>query len=438
MFRAGRYEDAVALFHFFFEQSNIVPNVVSYNFLINTHCDAGRVDVAVDVYRHMLANAPFSRRRLPTATSRRGSWGQSHNGGHGLAQGDAEQGHGADSLVYNNLMAGFIDLGNMDKALELFEELRERCLVYDGVVHATLMEGYFKRGMEKEAMESYQSLLDRQFKMNAVTCNTLLEALLKREKVKEAEALFEHMLSAHNPPSFQAMNTDTYNIMVFHRTGTKPCTMDVGCFNNIISKLCERGLIAGAEKLFEEMPAKSVNPDEATYGFLIDAFFRDDREADALRLFEKMISGGESAPRVNVGSYNKVFKELVKVGRAKGLRPDQVSYSILIKGLCLEGSLDRARYLLEEMLRSGTAASPELQEAVMEAFGKGGRMEEMSRLFAERADGAAPLLLGSKLEVDGAETLHQVVIYHLSLLFFINSHRHGCLPFFQSGRYTSS
>lgn len=56
------------------------------------------------------------------------------------------RGHGADSLVYNKLIARFIDLRNMDKALELFEEFRERCKV----VHATFMEAYFKQGKDKK------------------------------------------------------------------------------------------------------------------------------------------------------------------------------------------------------------------------------------------------------------------------------------------------
>jgi pentatricopeptide repeat protein len=50
---------------------------------------------------------------------------------------------GADSLVYNNLIASYIDLDDWDKAFKLFKELTSA--VYDGVVHTTFMEGYWKR-----------------------------------------------------------------------------------------------------------------------------------------------------------------------------------------------------------------------------------------------------------------------------------------------------
>ena len=384
------------------------------------------MDVALQVYRHILAHAPFSPSPVTYRHLTKGLVSSNRiSDAMDLLREMLHRGHGADSLVYNNLIGGFIDLDNTEKALELFDELKERCLVYDGVVHATIMEGYFNKGMEKEAMDSYQSLLDRQFKMSAVTCNTLLEVLLKRGKAKEAESLFDQMLSAHNPPSFQAMNSETFTIMVnesfkkgtpeeavevFHRVGTKPCTMDVISYNNIIGKLCERGLIGEAQKLFDEMPAKSVNPDEKTYNFLIDAFFKEGGITDALNLFEKMISGGESGPRISVASFNKVFEELAKASkvnsaleifgrmREKGLRPDQTSYSILIRGLCSEMGLDQARCLIDEMLRSGIHVSNELKETVMEAFVRGGRADEINELFADKSvNGAAPPLVNGQV-----------------------------------------
>eukprot|EP00268_Persea_americana_P036142 TRINITY_DN3561_c0_g1_i1.p1 TRINITY_DN3561_c0_g1~~TRINITY_DN3561_c0_g1_i1.p1 ORF type:complete len:489 (-),score=94.05 TRINITY_DN3561_c0_g1_i1:342-1628(-) len=411
MLRGHRHDDVVALFRFFFQQSNIVPNIVSYNVLINTHCDAGRVDTALEIYQHILAHAPFSPspisyRHLTKGLTDSGRISEAVD----LLREMLNRGHGADSLVYNTLMDGFIKLGNMDKALELFDELRERCLVYDGVVHATLMDAYFKQGKEKEAMDSYRALLDRQFKMNAVTCNTLLEVLLKHGKMTDALALFDHMLTAHTPPQFHSMNTDSYNLMVneycrlkkfgeaivlFKRTATKPCVMDVGCYNNIIGKLCaEDGWVSEAEKLFDEMPAKSVNPDVATYGFLIDGYFRDGRVEDVLRLFGKMV--GEAGLKADVGFYNKVLDGLVANDRIeeamevygkmaeRELKPDLRTYEILGSGLCREGRLDQSLGLLEEMVRNGVVASPTIREVALDAFGKAGRSMEVERLFEEK------------------------------------------------------
>ncbi|KAF9606436.1 hypothetical protein IFM89_025145 [Coptis chinensis] len=150
MYHAARYEEAISLFQFFFNQSNIVPNIVSYNVLINTHCDASRVYVALDVYAHILANVPFgpssvTYRHLTKRLVEADRISDAMN----LLREMLNKGHGADSLVYNNLISGFLELGNLERANEFFDELRERCLVYDGTVNATYIEWFFKKGMRQ-------------------------------------------------------------------------------------------------------------------------------------------------------------------------------------------------------------------------------------------------------------------------------------------------
>ncbi|XP_020221146.1 pentatricopeptide repeat-containing protein At1g10270, partial [Cajanus cajan] len=410
MYRSKRYDEAIALFHFFFKQSNIVPNIVSYNNVINTHCDQGRVDVALDVYRHVLANSPFSPSPVTYRHLTKGLIQQSRiSEALDLLREMLTKGHGADSLVYNNLISGFLLLENLDKANELFDELKERCLVYDGVVNATFMEWFFSQGRDKEAMESYKSLLERQFRMTPATCNVLLEVLLKHAKKTEAWALFDHMLDNHTPPNFQAVNSDTFNIMVnecfklgnfeealatFKKVGTKPNSkpfaMDVAGYNNIIARFCENGMLSQAETLFEELCSKSLSPDVPTHRTLIEAYLRMERIDDALRVFNRMVDAGL---RVVASFGNTVFDELIKNGKAidcaqilskmgeKDPKPDPTCYEVVIKGLCAEGLLDKSRELLDEVMRYGVGVTSALRDFVTDVFKRAGRGDEIERLL---------------------------------------------------------
>ncbi|CAI9294207.1 unnamed protein product [Lactuca saligna] len=101
MYRAKRYLDAIALFAYFFKQSNIVPNVVSYNFLIVSHCENGEVDKALEVYQHIKDNAPFSPsavtfRHLTKGLIDAGRIDEAVN----LLWKMVNDGHGADSIVF--------------------------------------------------------------------------------------------------------------------------------------------------------------------------------------------------------------------------------------------------------------------------------------------------------------------------------------------------
>ncbi|KAK4793732.1 hypothetical protein SAY86_024167 [Trapa natans] len=411
MYRAKRYNDAIALFQFFFNQSNIVPNVVSYNNLINAHCDMGNVDTGLEVYRHIIANAPFSPssvtyRHLTKGLIDVGRIEDALN----LLREMLNNGHGADSSVYNNLISGFLNLGNLEKANELFDELKERCLVYDGVVNATFMDWFFKQGREKEAMDSYKSLLDRQFRMVPATCNILIEVLLRYGKKVEAWAMFDQMLDNHTPPNIHALNSDTFNLMVnecfkngqleeaiatFRKVGTKagsrPFSMDVAGYANIITRYCEHGMLAEADNLFKELTSKSLAPDVPSHRTMIEAYMKAERMDDALSMFHRMVDAGL---RVVANFGNRVFEELIENGKAvdcgqiltkmgeKDPKPDPTCYEIVVRGLCNEGSLDAAQDMVGQMVRYGVGLTPSLREFVCAAFGDVGRGEEIERLLS--------------------------------------------------------
>ncbi|KAI3770435.1 hypothetical protein L6452_01568 [Arctium lappa] len=418
MYRANRYLDAIALFTYFFKQSNIVPNVVSYNFLIISHCENGEVDKALEVYQHIKENAPFSPsavtfRHLTKGLIDAGRIDEAVN----LLWKMVGDGHGADSHVFNNIISGFLNLDNLEKANEFFDELKSRCMVYDGIVNATFMEWFFTKGRPKEAMESYKSLLDKEFKMVPPTCNVLLEVLLKWGKKAEAEALFDSMLDRHTPPVVQAVNSDTFNLMVnecfkmgkgseaysvFKKAGkapkSKPFAMDTAGFNNMIARYCESDMVDDAEKMFVELCSKSLSPDVNTYRTLIDAYFKAGRIDDAMEKYIKMVDAGL---RVIPTYANKWFSELIEKGKIvdcepiltkmaeRDPKPDATTYDIVIRALCGASNYDTSLLLLQQMVRYGVGVAPVLKEYVLEVFDKVGRREEIDRLINARWPGYA-------------------------------------------------
>ncbi|PPD91407.1 hypothetical protein GOBAR_DD11641 [Gossypium barbadense] len=360
------------IYHLFGPNSFIINYAqhVYVSVYIRTFCDRGEVDIAIQVYHEILEKAPFNPSPVTYAHLTKGLIDAGRIGEM------LNKGHGADSLVFNNLISGFLNLGNLDKANELFDELKERYLVYDGVVNATFMEWWFNRGKDKEAMESYKSLLDRKFKMPPPTCNTLLEVLLKHGKTKEAWTSFEDMLDNHTPPNTQAVNSDTFNIMVNEcfklgnieeaiKTYKKPFAMDVAGYNNIITRFCEHGMLSVAEKFFQELCGKSLTPDVPMYRTMIDAYLKAERVDDALRSFTKMV---ETGLRVVASFGTRVFSEFLKNGKnleAKEPKPDASIYDVVVRGLCNADELDKSLDVLDQMMKYSIGVTPALQEFVL-------------------------------------------------------------------------
>ncbi|KAL7082308.1 hypothetical protein ACP275_14G091100 [Erythranthe tilingii] len=410
MYRGKRYNDAKALFQYFFRQFNIIPNIVSYNNLIVSHCESNEIDDALKVYADILENAPYS----PSAVTYRHLTkglidAERMNDAVDLLREMLNKGHGADSLVFNNVILGFLNLGNLEKANELFDELKERCTVYDGVVNATFMEWFFNQGKPKEAMESYRDLMSRNYRMVPATRNVLLETLLRHGKKKEAWDLFNDMLDDHTPPTFQAVNSETFNMMVnecfkegkveeamevFKRSGkgvkSKPFQMDVAGFNNMMTRLCELDMMDEAEQYYKQLCDKSLSPDVNTYKTMIDAYIKVDRVDNVVEKYAKMVEVGL---RVIPPYANKWFGFLIEKGRAsdcspilskmvdKEPKPDVTTYDIVIRGLVEEGNFDASANLLREMTNQGIGTTAPLKAFVLDVFERQGRRVEIENIL---------------------------------------------------------
>ncbi|KAF8108054.1 hypothetical protein N665_0115s0064 [Sinapis alba] len=408
MYRAKRYSESISLFNYFFKQSNIVPNVVSYNQIINAHCDEGHVDEALQVYRHVLTNAPFAPssvtyRHLTKGLVESGRIGDAAS----LLREMLSKGQAADSTVYNNLIKGFLDLGDLVKANEFFDELKSKCTVYDGIVNATFMEYWFEKGDDEEAMECYRSLLDKKFRMHPPTGNVLLGVFLKYGKKSEAWDLFNEMLDNHTPPNIMSVNSETVSIMVnecfemgefeeavetFKKVGRKPTSrpfvMDYVGYCNIVTRFCERGMLAEAERLFAEGVGKSLPPDAPSHRAMIDAYLKAGRVDDAVKMLNSMV---DVNLRVVAGFGTRVFGVLIENGKftesaevlckmgEKEPKPDALIYDVVVRGLCDGDALDEAKDIIGQMVGYGVGVAHLLREFIVESFEKAGRREEIEK-----------------------------------------------------------
>ncbi|KAI3448374.1 hypothetical protein Pfo_005039 [Paulownia fortunei] len=387
MYRAKRYNDAKALFQYFFRQFNIIPNIVSYNNLIVSHCESNEIEEALKVYAYILENAPYSPSAVTYRHLTKGLIDAGRiNDAVDLLREMLNKGHGADSLVFNNVILGFLNLGNLEKANELFDELKERCTVYDGV------------GKPKEAMESYRDLMARNYRMVPATRNVLLETLLRHGKKKEAWDLFHDMLDDHTPPTFQAVNSDTFNMMVneyfkegnvaeamdvFKRSGkgvkSKPFQMDVAGFNNMMARLCELEMMDEAEQYYKQLCDKSLSPDVNTYRTLIDAYIKVGRVDNMMEKYSKMVEAVVWF-LIEKGKASDCLPILSKMVD-KEPKPDVTTYDIVIRGLVEEGNFDATANLLREMMNQGIGTTASLKEFVLDAFERLGRRAEIENIL---------------------------------------------------------
>ncbi|KAL1532033.1 pentatricopeptide repeat-containing protein, mitochondrial-like protein [Salvia divinorum] len=407
--RQGKFAELLTL-HRFITQAGIAANVVTYNILLTLYVDCRKLDLALEQYRQLVNDAPFN----PSPTTYRILIkglvdNQQVEKAIEIKNEMETKGFKPDPTIYSYLMVGQVKNSNADSVFELYEELKQKLgadEILDGVIYGNLMKGYFLKGMEAEAMEVYSKVLgeDSTMKMNAVSYNYVLEALSKNGKFDEALKLFERMKNEHDHPRKLCVNLGSYIVIadgycaekrfdeaveVFNSMGEKRCNPDTLSYNVLIDHLCSNNKLAEAEELYNGMADKNVNPDEYTFVTLMDTCLKENRLDAAAHYFGTMV---QLKRRPNLAVYNRLVEALVKAGEvdeAKSffdlmvpkLRMNEDAYKFIMNALSGIGKHDEVVKIVDGILREDPGDfTEELEEFVRELLRKEGMEDEVTNL----------------------------------------------------------
>lgn len=240
-------------------------------------------------------------------------------------------------------MARFASMqGNWQLSLSLVREMRAVGIEIDSVIYNTALATCVSANQADQA----RSLLDEMDSVGGVsdviTYNTLAKGYAKSGRMDQCFELYELMRKRGIPPS-----QVTYGILldgcinenqVDRAAEVADCMEREGCEMNtvlcttLIKGFARAGQLERAMKVYEQMrTGRGVPPDLITYSILIKANCDNHRLEDALRLLESMIDSG--------------------------LRPDEVVFNNLLGGCCKESNSELGKRLYLDMVAGGVRPS---------------------------------------------------------------------------------
>ncbi|KAJ4954083.1 hypothetical protein NE237_030915 [Protea cynaroides] len=269
-----------------------------------------------------------------------------------------------DAFVYTTIIDGFIRHGDIDEAKKLFNLLIENC--DPGLVgYNTMIKGYCKFGMMKDAISCIGRMRERHIFPDAFTYSTIVDGYVKQDDMDGALRAFRNMMQQRCKP-----NVVTYSSLIngFCRKGEshravglfremQSCglTPNVVTYSVLIGHFCKDGKLGKAASFFEEMLINKCTPNDITYHYLIKGLMKNISEEDVfqehpkslvLNLFERMISdrwdprtAANNAILICLCQHGmlKNALELRDKWLGKGYLLDPVTFTALLRGVCIEG-----------------------------------------------------------------------------------------------------
>ncbi|KAL6506860.1 hypothetical protein OROHE_022297 [Orobanche hederae] len=255
-----------------------------------------------------------------------------------------------DACTYNILINACCVRSDLERAWEVFDEMRRRGIEPNVVTFGTLITGLcanlelnkafsLKRRMEREfkikpnahiyiplikglcnvdhlnkAIELKDEMLRNELKLDPAVFSTLISGYFKVGRKNEISGLLEEMGRHGCKP-----NTVTYNAMIhgycqekeidsafnalnneMEKEGCKP---DVISYNVIINALCRERKVSEANDLFEDMPRRKCRPDVVTYRTIFEGFCDVKQFKEAASILDEMIFMGYAHDSSSVSKY---------------------------------------------------------------------------------------------------------------------------------------
>lgn len=232
-----------------------------------------------------------------------------------------------DVLAWTTLVSGYAKGGDMKSAQEIFDTMPEK----NSVSWTALIAGYAQNGMGHRSLKLFTEMIVLNIEPDQFTYSSCLFACASITSLDHGKQIHSHMITVGIRPSVVVLSSliDMYakcgnlkaSKRVFDTTDNK---QHVVLWNTMISALAHHGCGKQALKIFADMVRLGVKPDGVTFLVLLNACSHSGLVQEGLYLFETM------KPDHNIV-------------------PDQEHYACLIDLLGRSGRFDEVMTQLKKM-----------------------------------------------------------------------------------------
>ncbi|KAM7507450.1 hypothetical protein LguiA_017903 [Lonicera macranthoides] len=210
------------------------------------------------------------------------------------------------------------------------------------------------RGHIQWAMHLFHQVKNREMGRCLFSYNAILGVLVRANRVDLARGIFDEIV----------------------KEGV--VNLDVSTYTTMIRGFCKMGMIADAEKVFDEMPCK---PNLVTYNTLVNGFCKKGLMESARILVSRMVESKDCLPdtKGKLDEAKKCFDEMV----SRNCEPNVLTYNALVYGMCLSGNVDEAKRMLSKMRLNGLKDDVATHTSLLKGYCIIGRLDEAAKHLKE-------------------------------------------------------
>ncbi|CAK7331939.1 unnamed protein product [Dovyalis caffra] len=273
------------------------------------------------------------------------------------------------------LITAYGKQGDFNGAEKVLRLMNGKGYVPNVVSHTALMEAYGRGGRYNNAEAIFRRMQSSGPEPSALTYQIILKTFVEGSKFKEAEEVFETLLNREKSPLEPDQKMFHMMIYMHKKAGNyekarklfvlmaeRGVPQSTVTYNSLMSFETNYKEVS---KIYDQMQRSGLRPDVVSYALLIKAYGKARREEEALAVFEEMLDAG--------------------------VRQSHKAYNILLDAFAISGMVEQARVVFKSMRRD--RCTPDLcsYTTMLSAYVNASDMEGAEKFFKRlRQDGLKP------------------------------------------------
>ncbi|XP_057954672.1 pentatricopeptide repeat-containing protein At3g59040-like [Malania oleifera] len=233
------------------------------------------------------------------------------------------------------LITAYGKQGDFNKAERILSYMNKKGYVPSVVSHTAIMEAYGRGGESNKAEAVFRRMQLSGPEPSALTYQIILKIFVEADKFKEAEEIFDHLLN--DKESKLKPDQKMFHMMIYMHRKAGSYEKARKVFVLMADRGVQRSTVTynslmsfennykEVSNIYDQMQRDNLRPDVVSYALLINAYGKARREEEALAVFEEMLDAG--------------------------VRPTKKSYNILLDAFAISGMVEQAQTVFKSMRR---------------------------------------------------------------------------------------
>ncbi|KAG4130502.1 hypothetical protein ERO13_D09G147800v2 [Gossypium hirsutum] len=304
-----------------------------------------------------------------------------------------------DTAAYNAVLNACANLGDKSKFLKLFDEMHEWGCEPDVLTYNVMIKLCARADRKDLLVFVLERIIERGIRFCMTTLHSLVAAYVGFDDLETAEKIVQAMREGRN---------DLYDV-VFEKLlpnliepSSEPLLLpkvyapNSRIYTTLMKGYMKAGRVTDTVRTLEAMrhqDDKASHPDHVTYTTVVSAFVKAGLMDRAREVLAEMTRIRVPANRITYNILLKGYCQQLQIDKAKellremaddaGIKPDVVSYNILIDGCILIDDSAGALVFFNKMREQGITPTKISYTTLMKAFALSGQPKLANKVFDE-------------------------------------------------------